>query len=221
MRRGLRIAVVVLATSTLFNAPLRADQIALTSGVIDLLVSPAGSSIGTFRLTGDRGFTFDGSWAGGFTQPVGNPLIPGATVTLQGSATGLDVGGTVTLDGVTYTGIGGLDSPAGAIVHFATTATLPSVLSPPAAVTAPFTLDFLFYPTSLQSHALVGSGNATIFLGEDKGFGVPSWQVTRVRAELSDTAPVPEPATFLLVGAGLGWAAVRRRQRRGVDGSRA
>jgi hypothetical protein len=215
MRRSLRLATLSVALGTIFSAPARADQIALTSGVLDLLVTTGGTGGGLVRLAGDRGFTFVGNMNAFFPPPVGNPMIPGTPIALEGGATGLDLQGTVTLDGVTYPGVGGLDSPSSASLGFLTSAaTLPSVINGPSQITAPFIMDFLFFPGGSQSnHTLFGGGTATIFLDEDRGFGVPSWRVTRIRAEVSDAAaPVPEPATLLLMGSGLGWVAMRRRR---------
>ena len=142
----------------------------------------------------NAGFTFFGHMAAGFIEPIGNPLPPGDTVTLRGFANGLDVGGTVTLDGVTYTGIGGLNSVSGALIEFVTTATLPSVLNAPASVLAPFMLNIVFFPSGVESHTLAGSGMARISLGEDKGFGVPSWTVTGIRADVSGSPGGPCPS---------------------------
>ena len=212
MGSGLRLAALVVAVGTLFSAPAGADQITLTGGSLDLLLSSGGSAVGRVQLTGERGFSFLGSIAAGFEAPIGEPLVPGSTVTLQGASNGLDLQGTVTLDGVTYNGVGGLDSPAGASLRFVTTAALPSVLSPPSSIAAAFMLGLVF-SDGQADHSLSGSGLATIFLDEDRGFGVPSWRVTGIRADVASTpAPVPEPATLFLAASGLAWVAARRRR---------
>jgi hypothetical protein len=66
-----------------------------------------------------------------FLVGLGDPLVPGTPLTLQGRAIGLDLAGTVTVDGVTYTDMGGLTSSSSASLDITTTpAKLPSELPP-------------------------------------------------------------------------------------------
>jgi hypothetical protein len=208
MRSRLRVALSMVGVTVLLSAPARADQIALTSGVIDLTVGL--HSFGTVQLAGDRGFTFVGHFNGFFHAPVGDPLPPGTPLALAGYASGGDLGGNATLDGVSYTAVGSTAEPTSAAMQLTTAVTLPAVLSPTSMLTAPFMLDFAFFfaenpEDGVKMHSLFGSGTATIFLAEDMGFGVPSWRVTGIRAELSSdpAAPVPEPASLWLLAFGL------------------
>jgi hypothetical protein len=67
MRSRLRIALLIVGVSVLLSAPARADQIALTSGLIDLTVSVT-QGFGSVQLAGDRGFTFVGISTGSSTR---------------------------------------------------------------------------------------------------------------------------------------------------------
>jgi len=202
MRSALPVATLVLA-ATLVNSPARADTIALTGGVLfPSDFSMSGWMIGGLvDVEGDRGFTFLGSLNGGIVSPP-EPLLPG-TVTLRGVTN--DLRGTVTLDGITYTDVGGVVSPFGANISFAITAMLPAVVDEPVTVFAPFTMDLLLFGVGdpPQPITFSGTGTARISLDEHHGFDFPSWLVRDIDLEVSGPAPVPEPATVLLLGAGL------------------
>jgi len=213
MSRFCHATALALVMSAVSSAPARADQIALTSGILDFVVtSGPGASGGLVQLAGDRGFTFSGNLRGGFGAPVGELMPPGTTIALQGGGNGADLQGTATLDGITFPGFGALDSAFGGSLQLTTSpALLPSIVNGPTSIATTFMLQFLFAGPNF-SHTLSGSGIATIFLEEDLGFEVPSWRVTGIQARLSSTpGPVPEPATFILIAPGLAWALRRAR----------
>jgi hypothetical protein len=200
-----------------------ADTLTITGGFLDISGSPTSfAHVGTLELSGERGFTLSAVVNGAFGryEPGDNchmGCAAGSTLDLLASWTGGDVGRPrATLEGVTYTDLNRADSRSGVSVEFTGTATLPNVLSPSAVVSAPFTFSGVFGvgdgPPSLQGrYDLFGIGTATIFLSSVlPGVPQPGWGVTRVRYEF---APIPEPATLLLLGAGVGGMVLRRVRR--------
>jgi hypothetical protein len=126
--------------------------------------------------------------------------------------------GTLTLDGVTYPITETLDSPASLYMELSG-----SVLAPAFAgegistsVTVPFTMLSTVSIDSVTRATLRGAGTATMFFAPTGFFPLdgPLWETTAVRYTFSDPAPVPEPATLLMVGGGLALGAYAKRRRR-------
>jgi hypothetical protein len=158
-------------------------------------------------------------------QCTGRPgeCTAGSTISLHATAVGLDVPGIATLDGISYSDVGGPNSPAS--LHFDFTG---QVLGPPfgpsgfAVVTVPVDFSGIFFNQPAQEQ-LVASAHATLTLQQTDCCGGPAWLYQDVRYDLT---PVPEPSTLLLFGTamaifGIAWAIRSNRDRaiRGLDRS--
>ena len=171
-----------------------ADTVSVTSGYLD--IRPRS---GPLLLAGDRGFTFQSqlSTLNAVILALNcndDPLhcLPGTTLNLGVHTPGGDVGGTATLQGVTYGNFGGATSFNNMAIDFAGSLVLPS-LTPTAVVTAPFTFTGTFTHTvngglPTASESLTGNGTATVFLAADVNFP-GSWRVTRVFYSLNQSLP--------------------------------
>ena len=226
--RGNLVRMVFVATLPIvWASTASADTLAVTGGFADVSGSPTSlSHTATIELSGERGFTFSAveSTFGGVYLPALEchmGCAPGSPAGLRLVLSGTDLGGTATLNGLTY----GPSGPPNwdAYLEFTGTAILPNTLSPSAVLTAPFTFSGFFFPGSGEStfqYDLYGLGTATIFLSRvapPLPNLNPGWGFSRVVYEF---APIPEPATLVLLGTGVAGAAVvrRRREKRAAAG---
>jgi hypothetical protein len=183
-------AVVLLVAASRLEA---AGQVHVTSGSLDL-----NPTSGAFALTGDRGFTLNTvlSTSNGVYGPDrcnGDPrnCVPGATLSLLGFWSGDGVGGTATLDGVTYTDIGGFNSTNSMSLTFDGSLVLPPI-GPSATLTTWFTFTDTFTHPGVDGPStqdlITGGGTATVSMVPDGGFP-GSWHVNRVLYSFATDVP--------------------------------
>jgi len=214
-----RLVLFVLA-GVMSCSVASADPVAITSGFINLEIPGVFGNM-AMQLAGDRGFSYQTQGGMSFSDSGHfEPLVPGTSASLHGGASGTDAGGILQFEGVTYSDIGGFNSPANVGIGVDANVPLPSVVSPNAVVTAPFSLNLDFSWTAPDGSASIrqsffGSGSAVVDLAAQTGFDFPTWQITGLRGELT-SAPTPEPSTLLLMGAA-GALAMGRRIRRFVQ----
>ena len=127
---------------------------------------------------------------------------------------------TVTLNGETFTNVGGATSTASAIVNFTGSAIAPAFTGETATLIVPFLFqgEFVHFSPSFQRlvESLSGEGMVTLTLQRNASLG--AWNYVAATYEFQ---PIPEPATLLLTGAGITTLWAHRRRRRQTNCSRA
>jgi hypothetical protein len=192
--KGLIAFVVSIVVS--IAAPLRADEIHVTGGYLDVSV-PAGN--GQLFIFGERGFTFRANvavFAGVFRPGDCNgsppPCTPGAVVDLKATWSSGDLPGVATLDGITYPKVGGGFSDDMTVL-FSGSAVLPALGTASTTVSAPFLLSGRFSHTG-GNETLHGIGTATLFLSPSTQ--IPgAWHVDRVVYRIASLLPPPWDST--------------------------
>jgi len=198
-----------------------AEPVSVTSGFVQVTsLDP-----GPISIAGTRGFSFEGivSPSEGSSVPVINcwtgVCLGGETLSLESVFIGSAASGTASLDGQSFELTGEVDAQAGISLTFSGVTTLPDFTGSPILVTAPFTLvDSLLNipPDSRFGAYLQGGGIVSLRMSPvSPNLGLPEgWVLDELRYDFNDAAaPVPEPGTVMLVGAGLA-AGLRGRWRR-------
>jgi hypothetical protein len=193
MLRSASLFLFVVGVESSFGGTIN-----LVSGSIDYPNLTVGD--GTVHFVGDRGFTFDGA---ALLSPLGaagcNPCNPGSTISLHASASGNDLPGEATLDGTSYSDVGGLTSPEslsfdinGQVVAPPIGQSSTEILVVPVAFGGTFIHRQLpVIPFNPTSETLVAGAIATLTLSQTVfPDGHPGWRATHVTYDIVATLPI-------------------------------
>jgi hypothetical protein len=221
-RQSVIAAAAVVVASAFAPATALADPVTVTGGtVVVARLGPFSSEPTAIQLVGDRGFTMTAIGAEGFFAPARDcdPVcVGGQTISLEALWGGLDLNGSATLDGVTYEHFGSGNDIASATIRLVPeNFVLAADPDDSVTVTVPFRLDgiFVISPPGIATSVeqLRGRGQVTTTFARLVSADFTGYQPTRTVFAFEPAAPVPEPATLLLVGAGALWATRSQRWR--------
>jgi hypothetical protein len=215
-------ALPLFALLLLIPSTASADPLIITSGSVQIGgVFPPGR--GTFRSIG---YSFSG---GGISVSGGTPdgsmqRVFGCTFGPCPSGTVINGGSTVSLQGIgssTIPGVySGISQNIGSAFVFQTgDLVIPVSLSPTITLQTAFTMTGTLFVQGLVNGSMAtvfstevaGQGIATLTLSQFQLNGVTGYALHTIRYEFTE---VPEPATVMLLGAGLAGLAARSRRRR-------
>lgn len=226
MNRRLRVLVAAVILAAGVPGVASADPVTITSGFIS--VPPSSVLSSPIQVQGTDGvlpFSLIGSISADSSMGLRScdPCLPTATtLSLALNSNGLDLPALVTYGADSYS-VGGMADTFGSVVleltGFAVLPPPPSTINTVATVTGAFQLlpNSHFTPpisggTFGPGNALIGSGTATVSLFADPGSAVPVWAVRSAVYQFGEQAPIPEPASFVLLASGMVGIAMRRRK---------
>jgi hypothetical protein len=234
MNRPLRFLVAAAILGASVPRIASADPVTITTGVVS--ISRSLSSAESIQLQGTDGvlpFSLDGffSSASGIGVLTCTPCSPTQrTLSLLINTSGTDLVGTV-IYGDDHYRVGGVaDTVGNVFLQISGVALIPPAplsVSDLATVSGLFTIDRAGFQPPISGgqfgsgNSLVGAGLARVSLfAEDTGHGVLSWSLGSAEYQfgVGEQAPIPEPASFVLLASGLVGVAMRWRKRRSQSG---
>jgi len=202
------------------SAPAGADPIQVTAGTLTWDATTALAI--QLNVTGEQGLAIHAGLSSfnGVNRPIDDcfsmPCFPGQTLSLMIDRT-TDAFGVASIGGETFPIDIGTNISGSLNVLFDGNLIVPAFTGDlTGSANASFIFSgLLFFPQDPCCRApleLAGRGIATIEFARPHPDAPTGWQLQNMRYEFSQTAPIPEPTTLVLVGTGLAGLIFRRRR---------